>query len=182
MTTEKVIEVTETTEAAVTSEPFNSEETTTSMAEALEAAQEMQDLSTVCDSESKEIDTSLESDIDDMRSAFYNTSLSLFEAAKSLKPYDILYTDTLLTQAQYFLKLADNYDMLNSMAKMISEMPLKGLSDKVPEEIVGQIDNYADAIKDRLSTMKKANVSDEVIANVDDIAKAIQDKLGKTAK
>jgi len=179
MTTEKVNEVTETTEAPTISEPVNSEETTTSMLEALEAAQEMQDLSTVCDGDGSETDPGLACDIDNMRSAFYNTSLSLFEAAKSLKPYDILYTDTLLTQAQYFLKLADNYDMLYSMAKMISEMPLSGLSDKVPEEVVGQIDNYASAIKDRLSNMKKANVSDEVVANVDDIAKAIQEKLNK---
>jgi len=178
MTTEEMKEVKE------TSEPKNTEEVTTSMDEVLEAAQEMQDLSSVCDGEQKpQEDPGIECNIDEMRSAFYGTSLNLFQAAKSLKPYDIFYTDTLLTQAQYFLNLADNYDTLYSMAKMSSEMPLHKLPSKVPEDVITQIDDYATAIENRMNTLKnKANVSDEVVANVDDLANAIQDKLNKKAE
>jgi len=177
MTTEELKEVKE------TSEPQNTEEVTTSMDEAMEAAKEMQDLSSVCDNnQGPQEDPGIECNIDEMRSAFYGTSLNLFQAAKSLKPYDIFYTDTLLTQAQYFLNLADNYDTLYSMAKMNSEMPLNKLSSKVPDEVVNQIDDYATAIENRMATLKsKANVSDEVVANVDDIANAIQEKLNKKA-
>jgi len=177
MTTEELKEVKE------TSVPQNTEEVTNSMDEALEAAQEMQDLSSVCDNNSNQTDPRIECNIDAMRSAFYGTSLNLFQAAKSLKPYDIFYTDTLLTQAQYFLNLADNYDTLYTMAKMSSEMPLSKLSAKVPEEVLSQIDDYATAIENKMATLKnKANVSDEVVANVDEIANAIQDKLNKKSE
>jgi len=183
MTTEKVTEVTETPEPSV---PQNTGEVTSSMDEALEAAQEMQNLSTLCDGagESKgQEDPGIACNMDEMRSSFYNTSLHLFEAAKSLKPYDILYTDTLLTQAQYFLNLADNYDTLYSIATMSKEMPLNKLSSKVPDEVVGQIDDYATAIQNRMASLKsKANVSDEVVANVDNLANAIQEKLNKKAE
>lgn len=116
--------------------------------------------------------------IDEMRSAFYETSLNLFKAAKCLKPYDVLYTDSLLTQAQYFVNLADNYDTLLTIAKISSEMPLSKLPSKVPANLVDKIEDYAGAIADKMKTLKnKANVSDEVLANVSKLAEAMQSKL-----
>lgn len=188
MTTEVETVTTEVLSEVKASESKQDSGETSSMEEALAAAQAMQDLSTMCDggqgnTRDPQEDPGIACNIDEMRSAFYGTSLNLFQAAKSLKPYDILYTDTLLTQAQYFLNLADNYDTLYSIATMSKEMPLTKLSSKVPDEVVNQIDDYATAIQSRLATLKnKANVSEDVVANVDSLANAIQAKLNQQVK
>ena len=165
-------------EKSVENNPINDGKVTESMAEVISAAQEIQDLETRCEGDSKKAD--LEIDIDAMRSAFYNTSLNLFEAAKALKPYDILYTDGLLSQAQYFLNLADNYDTLHTLAKITHEMPLSKLPKEVPGSVIDKIDDYSAAIKTRMATIQKtAEVPDEVTSKVEDIAKNIQEKLNK---
>jgi len=163
-----------------------SDGSTSGLEEAMAAAYEMHELSTLCDGDNANTRNpkgegttpEMANSIDDMRTAFYNTALNLFEAAKSLKPYDILYTDGILSQAQYFLNLADNYDTLHSLAKITLDMPLNKLSQEVPEEVIERIEDYTAAIKNRMSNMKnKAEISDEVANNVDEIANAIQAKL-----
>ena len=153
------------------------------MEEAMKAAEEMQTLDTLCDRDNqtnKEEDPQIACNMDEMRNAFYSTSKNLFEAAKSLKPYDVLYTDTLLSQAQYFLNLADNYDTLYSIATMIDDTPLGKLSSKVPAEALDKISDYVSAIEDRMTTLEnKADVPEEVTANVDSLADAIIENLNK---
>lgn len=156
-------------------EEIKNEETTNSLNEVLnETAGQL---------ENNQDDPNLVTDVDDMRSSFYNTALNMFEAAKHLKKYDIFYTDTLLAQAQYFLNLADNYDTLYTLARMSKEMPLNKLSSNIPSTVVDQIDDYAAAIKDRLETLKnKADVSEDISNDVDKIAESIKQKLGNVAE
>ena len=154
-----------TTEVNEISDPINTGEETSSLNAVLESTQ-------------TEADSNLNGNIDEMRSAFYETALNLFNAAKCLKPYDVLYTDSLLTQAQYFVSLADNYDTLLNLAKISSEMPLSKLPSKIPSSVVGKIDDYAGAITERMKNLKnKANVSEDVLAKVSQIADAFKEKL-----
>ncbi len=153
-------------------EEIKNEETTSSLDEILSE--------TSGTLENTQEDLDLVDNVDEMRSAFYNTALSMFEAAKHLKKYDILYTDTMLAQAQYFLNLADNYDTLYTLARMGKEMPLKKLSSAIPNTVVEQIDDYASAIKSRLETLKnKAEVSEDITNEIDNIANSIKQKLNK---
>ena len=127
--------------------------------------------------EKKEKTTEVNEKMDTMRSDFYHTSKNLFEAAKYLKKYDLFYTDSLLQQAQYFLRLADNYDTLKTFAEMNSEMPLTKLQSKIPEEVMTQIDNYATTLKKRFKGKKAEDVSEEVTESIEAIAKDVKEKL-----
>ena len=93
--------------------------------------------------------------VDYMRESFYTVALHLFEAAKNLKPFDVLYTDVLLGQAQYFLNLADNPDMLFYISTVEKEMPLKDLASKIPDDVKSKIEEYSKTIKERLAAGTK---------------------------
>lgn len=107
--------------------------------------------------EVKQVATPTE-ELEKTREDFYKVSLSLFEAAKILRSYDVLFTDVLLGQAQYFLNLADDYDILNTVVGLNKTMPFKNIGDSVSEEVKAKIDEYAQKIRQRLDGDKDASV------------------------
>lgn len=92
-----------------------------------------------------------------VREDFYNIALNLFEAAKNLKPYDVFYTDVLLGQAQYFLNLSDNPDLLYSVCEMNKQTRSKDAVTNIPKEVQSKIEEYTNSIKEKLSKMKKGS-------------------------
>lgn len=83
----------------------------------------------------------------------YSIALNLFEAAKKLKTFDILYADSLLGQAQYFLNLAENPSQVQMILSGAHTRFDKDL--EVSEEAKNKIEEYSKVIKEKIALMKK---------------------------